>query len=65
MPTQHTISASVQEALEHALITDDIEVIADVFVECYVLAQMGVGKKSYAAGIDEICLAILTRRTGQ
>jgi 5,10-methenyltetrahydromethanopterin hydrogenase len=65
MPTTHVISASVQEALELAIITDDVEAIADAFVEMYVLAQTGMHRKSYAAGVDEIAKAILTRNTGQ
>lgn len=58
----HIISASVQDALEEALLTDNICAIADAFVEVYVLAQTGIGKKSYAAGVDEICCAILAGR---
>ena len=57
---RHPISASVAEALEEAILRDDICTLADAFVEMYVLAQMGVGRQAYAVGVDEICVAILT-----
>ncbi len=65
MPTTHVLSASVAEALADALLDNDVEAVADAFVEMYVLAQLGVGKKSYAAGVDELALKILRRQTGQ
>ena len=65
MPTTHVLSASVAEALADALLSGDVEAIADAFVEMYVLAQLGVSKKSYAAGVDELALKILCRQTGQ
>ncbi len=65
MPTTHILSASVQEALEAAILDQDVCALADAFAEMYVLAQLGVQKRSYAAGVDELAIKILTRSTGQ
>lgn len=57
----HILSSSVGLSLRHALARQDIDAIADAFVEMYVQAMVGMGNEAYARGVDDIARQILDR----
>jgi hypothetical protein len=59
------LSAHVQEALQAAILSGDIEAISDAFVELYTIAQTGAVSIPMAQGIDFLVTRHLTHQTGQ
>jgi hypothetical protein len=59
MPSEHSISEPVYNALVGAIMNERVSALADAFAEMYSIAQAGAAQ-TISKGIDDIAVLVLS-----